>query len=197
MKVFIDENELDYVIENEKTIGEVLGNVEDYCMKSNATVTTVIVDGEVIPANKLDAVFLKPISDVELIELFTISGNEVRQNLAKLGGDFVILAENLTNIAILLNEGNEEKALSIIQEFSIMLKDLYMLYSLFDIADIGYDFMFEGKTIANYKEEFSSLLMNIVEGFEQKDTVAISDIAEYELSPLVLALGKGLKQLVQ
>ena len=76
-----------------------------------------------------------------------------------------------------------------------MLKDLYMLYSLFDMAELDYDFMFEGKTIATYKNEFSDLLKNIIEGFEEKDTVAVSDIAEYELSPLVLALGNGLKQL--
>jgi len=195
MKVFVDESEFDCVIENEKTVGEVLGNIEEYCMKNNATVTTVVVDGEVIPANKLDDIFLKPISDVELIELFTINGNEVKQSLTKLGAEFADVAERLTNISILLNEGKEGEALSIIQEFSIMLKDLYMLYSLFDMAELDYDFMFEGKTIATYKNEFSDLLKNIIEGFEEKDTVAVSDIAEYELSPLVLALGNGLKQL--
>lgn len=195
MKVFVDESEFECVIENEKTVGEVLGNIEEYCMKNNATVTTVVVDGEVIPANKLDDIFLKPISDVELIELFTINGNEVKQSLTKLGAEFADVAERLTNISILLNEGKEGEALSIIQEFSIMLKDLYMLYSLFDMAELDYDFMFEGKTIATYKNEFSDLLKNIIEGFEEKDTVAVSDIAEYELSPLVLALGNGLKQL--
>ena len=195
MKVFVDESEFECVIENEKTVGEVLGNIEEYCMKNNATVTTVVVDGEVIPANKLDDIFLKPISDVELIELFTINGNEVKQSLTKLGAEFADVAERLTNISILLNEGKEGEALSIIQEFSIMLKDLYMLYSLFDMAELDYDFMFEGKTIATYKNEFSDLLKNIIEGFEDKDTVAVSDIAEYELSPLVLALGNGLKQL--
>ena len=195
MRVFIDGKNLEYTIENEKTIGEVLGSIEEYCMKNNATVTTVVVDGEVIPANKLDDIFLKPISDVELIELFTINGNEVKQSLTKLGAEFADVAERLTNISILLNEGKEGEALSIIQEFSIMLKDLYMLYSLFDMAELDYDFMFEGKTIATYKNEFSDLLKNIIEGFEEKDTVAVSDIAEYELSPLVLALGNGLKQL--
>ncbi|MGP1439943.1 MAG: hypothetical protein ACTTJ3_04290 [Treponema sp.] len=195
MKVFVDGQILECVIENEKTIGEVLGNIEEYCMKRNATVITVMLDGKVIPANQLDDMFLKPISDVETIELSTVSGLEVKKNLVELGDKFVLVAEKLTDIAILLNEGKEGQALSIIQEFSIMLKDLYMLYSLFDIAGIDYDFMFEGKTIDAYKNEFSELLQNIIEGFEQKDTVAISDIAEYELSPLVLALGNGLKHL--
>ena len=107
MKVFVDESEFECVIENEKTVGEVLGNIEEYCMKNNATVTTVVVDGEVIPANKLDDIFLKPISDVELIELFTINGNEVKQSLTKLGAEFADVAERLTNISILLNEGKE------------------------------------------------------------------------------------------
>ncbi len=196
MNVFIDGKKLDFVIENEKTIGEVLGNIEEYCMKHNSTVTTVALDGKVISADDLDNVFLKPISDVEIIELSTVNGSDVKENLIKLGDNFVLIAEKLTNIAILLNEGKEGEALSIIQEFSIMLKDLYMLYSLFDIAGIDYNFMFEGKTIAIYKNDFSDLLNNIIEGFEQKDTVAISDIAEYELSPLVLDLGNGLKKLV-
>ena len=196
MRVFIDGKNLEYAIEDEKTIGEVLGSIEEYCMKNNSTVTSVTLDGKIIPANELDVFFVKPISEVELIELSTLKGSDVKENLAKLGEGFVLVAEKLTNISLLLNEGNEEKALSIIQEFSIMLKDLYTLYSLFDIVGIGYDFMFEGKTIATYKSEFSNLLKNIIEGFEQKDTVAISDIAEYELSPLVLALGKSLKQLV-
>lgn len=196
MKIFVDGQELECVIENEETIGEVLGNIENYCMKNNSTVTTVTLDGDVIPANKLDDVFTRSISDVEKVELFTINGEEVKQKLIKLGFEFVNLAEKLTNISLLLNEGKEGEALSIIQEFSIMLKDLYMLYSLFNIAGLDYDFMFGDKTIASYKNEFSELLNNIIEAFEQKDTVAISDITEYELSPLVLALGNGLKQLV-
>ena len=196
MEVFVDGKALDFAIENEKTIGEMLGNIEEYCMNMGATVTTVVIDGEVIPANKLDEVFIKSIDDVEKIELSTVNGRDVRENLAKLGDEFVILAEKLTNLSLLLNEGKEGEALSIIQEFSIMLKDLYMLYSLFDIAELDYNFLFEGKTIATYKNEFSELLQNIIEGFEQKDSVAVSDIAEYELSPLVLALGNGLKQLV-
>ena len=196
MEVFIDGKKLEYVLENEKTIGEVLGNIEEYCMKSNATIVAVSIDGSEIPADKLDGIFIKPISDVEMIELSTIKGSEIKEDIINLGDKFIQTAEKLTKIAILLNEGKEGEVLSIIQEFSIMLKDLYMLYSLFNIAEIDYDSEFEGKTIATYKEEFSELLENIIEGFEQKDTVTISDIAEYELSPLVLALGKGLKQLV-
>lgn len=196
MEVFIDGKKLEYVLENEKTIGEVLGNIEEHCMKSNATVVAVSIDGSEIPADKLDGIFIKPISDVEMIELSTIKGSEIKEDVINLGDKFIQTAEKLTKIAVLLNEGKEGEVLSIIQEFSIMLKDLYMLYSLFNIAEIDYDSEFEGKTIATYKEEFSELLENIIEGFEQKDTVTISDIAEYELSPLVLALGKGLKQLV-
>jgi len=196
MRVFVDGNELEFAIENEKTIGEMLGSIEEYCMKNRATVTSVSINGEVIPANKLDDVFIKPISEVEVVELSTANDIYVKENLVKLGNDFVLLAEKLTNVAVLLNEGKEGEALSIIQEFSIMLRDLYMLYSLFGTVGIDYNFMFEGKTIATYKEEFSGLLENIIKGFEQKDIVEISDIAEYELSPLVLALGNGLKQLV-
>ena len=47
-------------------------------------------------------------------------------------------------------------------------------------------------TIREYQSEISSNLDSIIHAIEDTDTVEISDIAEYELAPIVKKLGNGL-----
>lgn len=192
MKIILNGCGLDYSLENEKTIGEVLGSLEQLCRGQNATIASIKTAGNEIPPEELDKIFALPVETDIVLELFTADGNYVRNCLLSLGENFISISKELEDIALKIQTGKDGEALETAQKFSTALRDLYRCFALFDIAGISLDFKPGGKTIPEYMQEISPLLESFVAGFEQNDSVEVSDIAEYELSPLAKALGNGL-----
>lgn len=198
MNIFLDGTEITQLHDfKNSTVKEVYTFLYDMCLKENKTIKQVLVDGKELKAEDIDSFLKKNIEEMGQIEFFSITGESILNNLCALGNSFILISKEFENISIILNEGKDDKALSIIQEFSIMLHNLYIYYGFFDIAGIPATHLFEGKTIATYQAEISPLLNDIVNAFAQKDTVAISDITEYELAPITLSLGKGLVALIE
>lgn len=49
--------------------------------------------------------------------------------------------------------------------------------------------------MSEYQKKITEFLDAVLSAFEKKDTIEVSDIAEYELAPLVKELGSGLLSL--
>ena len=192
MNIKLNEKELDLEFDTEVTIGDVLGNIEAACREKKNTITQVYADGKALTINELDELFQKPIQKDLNIELFTTSGNDVREFLKELGKEFIKDAEKIEGIHLQVQTGNSTDVLKVIEEFSLNLTKFYETAKLFDIADITEDFTFGEKTLREYQKEISSNLDAIINAIENTDTVEISDLAEYELAPLVKELGNGL-----
>lgn len=192
MQIILNGNKLNYSLENEKTIGEVLGAVELACKEQNATVAEIKADGKEVLPQMLDNIFSMSVETDITLELFTIDGNYIRGCLVSLGNSFVNISEELEEVALKIQTGKDSEALETVKKFSTELRELYRCFNLFDIAGIPQDYKLGDKTIPEYQAEISPMLENLVSGFEQNDTVEVSDIAEYELSPLAKALGNSL-----
>ena len=192
MNIKLNGQKIELKLENEITIGDVLGNIEAACREKKNTITQVYADGKALTINELDELFQKPIQKDLNIELFTTSGNDVREFLKELGKEFIKDAEKIEGIHLQVQTGNNTDVLKVIEEFSLNLTKFYETAKLFDIADITEDFTFGKKTLREYQKEISSNLDAIINAIENTDTVEISDLAEYELAPLVKELGNGL-----
>jgi len=192
MNIKLNGQKIELKLENEITIGDVLGNIEAACREKKNTITQVYADGKALTINELDELFQKPIQKDLNIELFTTSGNDVREFLKELGKEFIKDAEKIEGIHLQVQTGNSTDVLKVIEEFSLNLTKFYETAKLFDIADITENFTFGKKTLREYQKEISSNLDAIINAIENTDTVEISDLAEYELAPLVKELGNGL-----
>ncbi|MGI5084388.1 hypothetical protein [Treponema putidum] len=192
MNIKLNGQEIELKPENEITIGDVLGNIEEACRQKQNTITQVCANGKELTLNELDELFKKPIQEDIRIELFTTSGNEIKELLKELGQIFIKNSDEIENIPIKLQTGNDVEVIKIIEEFSLNLTKLYSTAKLFDITDINEDFLFGDMTLGEYQKEIASHLDSIIHAIEDTDTVEISDIAEYELAPLVKKLGNGL-----
>jgi len=100
--------------------------------------------------------------------------------------------EEIEKIPIKVQTGDDVEIIKTIETFSINLAKLYETAKLFDIAEINEDLKLGEMTLCEYQREISSNLDAIINAIEDTDTVEISDIAEYELAPLVKKLGNGL-----
>jgi len=194
MKILINGVNLDYQIEQEKTIGDILGSVEAECEKSSMTITGLKADGSIIPAEKLDAFFSWPLDSVVTLELTTTSGQDIRTMLRKLGMSFTSSIPQLQEVPILLQTGKDLKVMEIINACSSDLKNLYQILPLLSITGLpscGPDV--NGILLADYPAELSPILKELMGALESKDTILVGDLSEYELAPRIQHLGSVLQ----
>ncbi len=48
MDILMNGNKIDFTIENERTLGEILGSLESACEKAGMTITAIRVDGKTV-----------------------------------------------------------------------------------------------------------------------------------------------------
>ncbi len=192
MKIKLDGKDFAFKLEDEHLIGEVLGKIEEACKAEKCTVTQVHINGKNIAPEELDTLFKKSADEDITLELFTINGMEVKNMMKEMGKKFIKNAEEMESIPIKIQNGKDAEAVSLIENFTVNLHDFYSAVKLLDIADIPETEKFGEKTIPEYHKELFDMLNNILAAIQNKDSVEISDIAEYELSPLVKNLGNGL-----
>jgi len=194
MKILINGVVLDYQIELEKTIGDILGSIEAECEKSGMTITGLKADGKEIPAENLDELFSGAIDSVATIELTTISGEDVRTILRKLGTRFTACIPELQDVPVLLQTGKDMKVMEIINSCSSDLRNLYQVLPLLSITGIptcGPDI--NGVFLTDYPAELSPILQELMGALEGKDTILVGDLSEYELAPRIERLGSLLQ----
>lgn len=192
MNIKLNGQEIELKLENEITIGDVLGNIEQECRNQKNTITQVCVNGKELTLSELDELFEATHKMDINIELFTTSGDDIRNLLKGLGDEFIKNSEEIEKIPIKVQTGSDVEVIKTIETFSVNLAKLYETAKLFDIADIPEDLKLGEMTIREYQSEISSNLDSIIHAIEDTDTVEISDIAEYELAPIVKKLGNGL-----
>lgn len=195
MNITLNGNRLDFQLENEKTVGEVLGKIEEACRKEKSTINEVRVNGKAVSAEELDVLFQKDAQDPADIELFTIGGEDIRLYLKELAGSFIENAEALESVPVKMQTGKDGEVLSLIENFSVNLANLYNTVKLFDLAEIPQDLKFGDMPFTEYQKKIAEFLDAAISAFENKDTIEVSDIAEYELAPLVKELGNCLSAL--
>jgi len=194
MKILINGVALDYQIEKEKTIGDILGSVEAECEKSAMTITGLKADGQEVPAEKLDALFSGTLDSVVTLELTTISGEDVRAMLRDLGLRFTACIPQLEEVPVLLQTGKDIKVMEIINLFSSDLKNLYQILPLLSITGLpscGPEV--NGILLTDYPAELSPILKELMGALENKDTILVGDLSEYELAPRIGHLGSVLQ----
>ena len=191
MIIKINGEELSYTLENEKTLGEVLGGIEEACCREHETIVQVTVDGKELTSQELDLLFKQPVDSDITIELSTFSGVEIRNYMKGLTQDLSKYADDFEQIPVYMQTGKDVQALNLLGTFSEKLNELYRSLLLSDITLLPIDIQIEEKSIHEYQKEITALLHDIVSSIEEKDIIQVGDLAEYELAPLVKTLING------
>lgn len=190
MDILINDKKIDFTIENEKNLGEILGAVESACEGAGMTITAIRVDGTTINASELDSLFLKGIGDIRSIELDTINAEDIMAMMRDYGlkmGDFV---KQLRDIPLLLQTGKDLSVLETIHRFSVDLQGFYQLLPLIALTGISPErSSVDGIPFSAYPAELAPVLGELITALETKDTVLAGDLSEYELAPRIERLG--------
>ena len=191
MVIKINGEELSYTLENEKTLGEVLGSIEEACCREHETIVQISVDGKGLTSQELDLLFTQPVDTDIIIELSTFSGAEIRNYMKGLMKELSGYAEEFEQIPVYMQTGKDVQVLNLLGTFSEKLNELYRSLLLSDVTELPIDIRIEEKSIHEYQKDITALLHDIVSSIEEKDIIQVGDLAEYELAPLVKTLING------
>ena len=196
MVIKMNGEELSYTLENEKTLGEVLGGIEEACCREHETIVQVAVDGKVLNSQELDLLFKRPVDADITIDLSTSSGVEIRNYMKGLMQELSKYADDFEQIPVYMQTGKDVQAFNLLGAFSEKLNELYRSLLLSDVTELPLDIRIEEKSIHEYQKEITALLHDIVSSIEEKDIIQVGDLAEYELAPLVKTLINGVSSLL-
>ncbi|MDR1306907.1 MAG: hypothetical protein LBK74_04975 [Treponema sp.] len=127
---------------------------------------------------------------------------EIENPRQEIGGAQLLIeetAKRLLDFPLDIQTGKDARAAETISLFSGLVEKIYRLIFLFrhfgtDIESITVPSAEGSGTVSlkEYIEEFSAALKELTAAYENNDTVFVGDLAEYELSPRLLCLGKAL-----
>ena len=196
MVIKINGEELSYTLENEKTLGEVLGSIEEACCREHETIVQVAVDGKELTSHELDLLCKQPVDTDITIELSTFSGADIRNYMKGLTQELSKYADDFEQIPVYMQTGKDVQVLNLLEVFSEKLNELYRSLLLSDITGLPIDIQIEEKSIHEYQKDITALLHDIVSSIEEKDIIQVGDLAEYELAPLVKTLINGVSSIL-
>lgn len=196
MNIILDGVNLDITIENEKNVGDILKALETELEMNSATMVEVTADNTIIPAEKLDDLFVTPIDKVQTLEVKSITAKEVADVLKHLFNTFEDLAEKLENIPVQLQKNEDKTAMNTVTELADALSLLFQTIPYVNLFPETFDNLtIESKRLTSFVSDFPSLLEDFRKAVESNDTVLIGDLAEYEIAPRLRQLAELQKSL--
>lgn len=196
MTLFVNGQNLDITLENEKTVGDVLKSFELEAEKSELATIKICLNKKEITSEEFDTIISEPLEKDTLLELTVISKGEVISALEDSAGKFTELAEQLEEIPVMLQSAKDSEANSIITTLAKEI-DIFChttaLSALF--PDVYSKLTIDGKDIGTFFSEFSPVLSDFEEALKSKDTVTIGDLSEYEISPRLTSISEAINSI--
>lgn len=196
MEFYVNNEKIDILLEDEKTIGDVLKAFEMECAKNNATTINITLNGKNIGADEFDSIFNEPIKDDTKLELVIITQDEIKSSFEAQIAECDSISAELLELPVRLQSGKDKEATDLIAKLADFIEKFChtaTLSALFE--DIYKKLIIDGKKVNEFFQEFSEILNDFEQAIASKDTVLMGDLAEYEISPRLQAIAKTVKEL--
>ncbi len=181
--------QLDFTLEKEQTVGEVLSAIEGNCAQNNATITSISIDNKTLSEKDFSEIFNASLDSYQTIALETISEVDVFNLLANMRNFLQDLVTKMLEIPVLLQSNKDAEVSSIVvafvDAFSYINKTFYfttIFPESFQKLTVG------GQAAGDFMQDFMPILKDFEGSLESGDTVLTSDLAEYEIVPRLESL---------
>lgn len=198
MELFVNNEKLDITLESEKTVGDVLASFEKIAAENSGTTVGIKINGEEIPASDFDdacLMGLEKVSKLELTVIFLESLKTAFKDISRFSKD---ISNEILNVPVLLQSSKDTEANTIIARLADLID---MICSGATYASLFPEFYSSIKIEAveggshNLSEFFADLqpiLHDFQDAMENKDSVLVGDLCEYEISPRLQNLSNAL-----
>lgn len=195
MEFYVNGSKLDITLEDERTVGDVLRSFEAECARSKATTVSILVDGSQVLATNFDLVAARPLEEHTKFELGTVSQDEVRAAFRQQAERSRAVAAALVQVPAQLQGGKDKEANAAIEGFTDLIDDICHTYTLSTLfPELHETLSVGGKKLSEFFEDISAVLADFEQALKTKDTVLVGDLAEYEISPRLVAFADTMEQ---
>ncbi|MGL4986713.1 MAG: hypothetical protein ACRC5H_06195 [Treponemataceae bacterium] len=196
MKTYLDTQELDITIQNEKTLGEILHGIEVELEKNDATLIEIKIDNVIVKPDDFEKYFEKDLSLIDTLELISVSSFEITSFIKQVACDYDNLCKKLEAIPVQLQTGQEKAVMQTISELADSLHLFFKALHLSALFPEKFEkIVIEEKSLSEFLNNFSAILKEYLQAFEAKDTVLVGDLSEYEIVPRLQSVMKMVKEL--
>ncbi len=195
MTIQINGQSLEFSLENEKTIGDILNALEEQFEKNESTIIEITLNGKQVTAEEIDSLSTREIQDSDSLSVTSVCADGIIMSLKELVSDFEPLCSDFEELPVLLQQNDNKRSFDIINKFAEsfdILCHLTTLSSLFPAKFEGK--LIAEKTLVDFLKDFSPILTDFEESLKNKDTVLTGDLAEYEIKPRLEAFISGITE---
>lgn len=184
MKIFINDNELDFSLENEKVCGEILNQLQVEFEKDNGTIFKIIIDDVEITADEIENYSQKSIDEINTINIIAVYAEDIKISLKDLALEIESLNQSFEELPVYLQGNNQSKVPEILTKFADNFSILCRLISLTALFPEYFEnIKIDDNNLSDFIRDFSPFLEDFENAIKDNDTVTIGDIAEYEIKP--------------
>ncbi len=188
MEIIINEQLLEFSLENEKTVGDILFAIEQDCAKNKATIIRICINGNQIDESDFDAAAKESLETVKTISLETMSESDVLHYLQELINSLPETIAQLLKIPVLLQSNKDAEVSNTVISFADTFKDMQKLVSFCGLFPQKFNnFTIGGENLSVFFQDFIPILQEFESSLETRDTVLTGDLAEYEIAPRLQA----------
>ena len=142
--------------------------------------------------------------DLSLAALRTITGERLRE-FEDPAGELAVLQALVSDVCVRLEDlpldiqtGKDVRAAETIQVFSGVAGKVFRIYYVLKAQGFDTEAIRIGEAgLSDYICEFNSVVKDLLAAYQQRDTVLVGDLAEYELSPRLRGFCAALSQAVE
>ncbi len=196
MEFYVNNEKLDVILENEKTVGDVLKSFEAECEKNKATTINITLNGKNIGADDFESIFDEPLKEDTKLELVIVSQDEIKSSFQNQKSECLSLSDELVNLPVQLQSGKDKESTLLIAKLADFIEKFCHTATLSALFPEVYSkLMIDGKNVNEFFQDFSGILNDFEQAIASKDTVLMGDLAEYEISPRLQAIAKTIEEL--
>lgn len=196
MELYINGEKLDITLEDEKTVGDVLRSFERTAAQNHCATVGIVVDGKQIYAEDFDATAEIPIDNAKRIDLSVVSEDSVAAAFKSAAESIKDTVELLGQIPAQLQNGGDSKAKASIARLADTVDNFCHIIALSTLFPEKFGAIkVDGKNLSAFFEDFMPVFNDLNGALSSGDTVALGDLAEYEISPRLAALADAVRSL--
>lgn len=184
MKIFINNAEIEN-IGDVRDISSVIEYAEKMAAESDSIIEAVFINGIVI-----DEIEELAADKIEKVEIFTKkTGILILESLQEMNEYIVKLKSGIEGAVNMFQDDNERDAMIKMEEIS---DGLEWIYNILESAEALKKIDYKEIEFTNVLEKFRNILPEILESLENKDNIMLSDLLNYELSPVIDEIAKNI-----
>ena len=195
MEIYANGNRLDITLEQENTVGDFFKSFEQECAKNDATTVGIIVDGKNVTADDFDEVGRRDLSSVGRIEFSVISQSDIVSEFNVEAKECEVLSAQLAELSAKLQSGKDRESSDLISSLAAFLDRFCHTVTVSALFPEKFgSMMINGASIKEFFSDFSKILNDFKQAIEDKDTILMGDLAEYEISPRLSSISDAIKE---